>query len=100
MSSSAVVLGAALPVIYLASAVGVGRMLRRERLNPSSYTRGAHIPDDAALDAAELREQGRLRSQTEWRQWQPEVVAGASEAAEIQAAQMAEAAKRNALFHP
>lgn len=68
--SSSVLLGAALPLIYLVAAVGVWWSLRRERREPTSYTRRPEVlarwramsaaeqeaHDNAALAAAESAE--------------------------------------------
>lgn len=105
--------------VLVLSGVGCWWVIRRERQHPSSYTRKASAmerwaseplheqmrADNSALDTGEMAETGRIRRPSEWPRYewprrQPEVVADASEAAERAAAQMAEAAKRNALFHP
>lgn len=105
--------------VLVVSGVGTWWVIRRERRHPTSYTRQPSVlehwaaksaheqmkDDDAALDAGEKAETGTARRRSEWPRYewpgrQPEVVADASEAAEIAAARMAEAAKRNALFHP
>jgi hypothetical protein len=97
--------GALLPLLYVVavlvlSAVGVVLVLRHERRHPSSYTGRSRVlgSDKDALDAAEMREQGRLRTQPEWRRWEPDVVADAAEAAGIRAVE--EAARINVLHHP
>lgn len=95
-----------IPAVLLVSAVGAVLAVWWDKRHPTSYTRRQGTPvgtvrqDQAALDAGELAEQGRVRGLGAWRRWEPDAVADASEAAQIAAARMAEAAKRNALFHP
>lgn len=96
-----------LVAVLVAGAVGGVLAVRKERKSPTSFTQaGTAGADNEALDAAELGETGRVRSQREWRAWESDTVvdfqirADASEVAQRVSAQMAEAAKRNALFHP
>lgn len=97
MSASRLVL--ALPaLVLLFAAVGCWWMLRQERRRPTSYTRtGSAAQDDRALDSQEFAERGRVRSQREWRSWQPDQIAGASEAAQAACDRMT---RINAEFHP
>ncbi|WP_086560965.1 hypothetical protein [Streptomyces africanus] len=74
--SSSVVLGVALPLIYLVAAVGLWSTLLRERRNPTSYSRRPEVLaswremsaaeqeayDNAALDAAESAESVAARA--------------------------------------
>lgn len=90
-------------IAVLAVAAGGGVWaVRMERRSPTSYTQRlgvmGNVPDEVALDAAERREQGRLRTQSEWRRWDPDVVAEAAEAAGSRAVE--EAARVNVHFHP
>lgn len=89
-----------IPAILLVAVAGIPLALWWEKRHPSSFTRRPRVvgsgPDEAALDAVERREQGRLRTQSEWRRWDPDAVADAAEAA----ADLAHRAQVNALFHP
>lgn len=98
-----------IPAVLIVSVVGGAVSLWWERRRPTSYTRvgssaavrvgvqGVRGVDDRALDSQEVAEQGRVRSQKEWRAWQPDTVAGASEAAQVACERMAQI---NAEFHP
>ena len=84
--------------VLVAGVVGGVLAVRQERKYPTSYTRcGTASDDNEALDAAELAERGRVRSQREWRSWEPDVVADASEAAQVASERMA---RVNVEFHP
>ena len=88
----------AIPAVLIVSAIGAVLMVRRERRRPTSYTRvGPAAQDDRALASQEFAEQGEVRSQREWRDWQPDTVADASEAAQAACERMAQI---NAEFHP
>jgi len=99
---SARLLGVLITLAFLVAFLGVPLALWWEKRRPSSFMRRPRsverVSDEVALDAAEMREQGRLRSQGEWRRWEPDVVADASEAAGSRAVE--EAARVNALYHP
>jgi len=55
--------------VLAAGAVGGVLAVRKEQQYPTSYTRrvGTSAADNAALDAAELREQGFVRGEAAWR---------------------------------
>jgi hypothetical protein len=113
-ASGSQALVSALEVVGVLALSGVGTwwVIRRERKNPTSYTRRAGAladwqaksvseqteADDAALDTGERAEQGWVRRRWEWRQWQPDTVADASEAAGELAVELA--ARNNVLNHP
>lgn len=88
-------------VLVVAAVGGVWAVLWERRF-PTSFTQRpgvmGNVPDEVALDAAERREQGRLRTQSEWRGWDPDVVAEAAEVAGSRAVE--EAARVNVHFHP
>jgi hypothetical protein len=102
MPTSELIARVLIPAVLLIAVLGVPLALWWERHRPSSFTRRPRVmggvPDNAALDAAERREQGRLRTQSEWRRWDPDAVADAAEAAGSRAVE--EAARINVQFHP
>jgi hypothetical protein len=84
--------------VLTASAVGGVLAVRYEQRHPSSYTQpGTEPEDNRALDTAEQEEQGWVRSRSAWRAWQPDVVADASEAAQVAVERMA---RVNVEFRP
>lgn len=100
------------PAVLLVAVLGIPVALwwERRRSSTSEYvarmwSRRAPAPahrghDEAALDAAELAETGRVRPPRERLRAVPDVLVDAEEAARWTASRMAEAAQRNALFHP
>lgn len=102
-----------IPAVLLVSVAAVLWTLWRERSKAPSSTRRPNglawwramslrqqaEYDNAELDAAELAETGRVRRRYEWAEYS-DVRVGAEDSARDTAARMAEAAQRNALFHP
>ncbi|MCX4885958.1 hypothetical protein [Streptomyces sp. NBC_00847] len=100
------------PAVLLLAVVGVPLALWWEKRHPSSYTHrvGHRGHDNAALDAAERREQGFVRSQAAWRRLgaegeaflDPAAQAGldAEDAAREAAEHLAQRVQINALHHP
>lgn len=88
-----------LVVIYLRAAVGVGRMLRQERRDPSSYTRSPeYLGALAAWQSMSTAEQEAVDEAAMDRAEQADMDArqDAAEAAEF----LAHRARANALYHP
>lgn len=96
--------GAPVPGVYPGSpeqqaaleAAGVTSMAEWSR----PYVVDQERADTAALDRAERAETGRVRPPRERLRQAPDVLADAEESARWAASRMAEAAQRNALFHP
>lgn len=98
--SAARILGALLPLVLLIAAAGIPWMLRRERRHPTSYTRRpAGDPVMRAWRSMSGVEQGA--ADTAVLNAQEAAEDAVRRAAEVrERAVVAEAAKRNALFHP
>lgn len=101
-----------IPAILIIAVIGVPLAMWWEKHRPSVpehvarmrawrslSVREQHKHDDAALDVAEKAETGTVRSPYERLRKCPDVLVDA-EAARYTASRMAEAAQRNALFHP
>ncbi|MGW2725750.1 hypothetical protein [Streptomyces sp. NPDC001492] len=90
------------PAVLLIAVVGTPLALWWEKHHPSvpEQRKGNRATDEAALDAAELAETGRVRPARDSLRTPPMVLVDAEESARWAASRMAEAAQRNALFHP
>jgi hypothetical protein len=113
MPTSELLVRLLIPTVLVVSVVGLRIAFGWEKRRPSVPEHVARMRswrslprreqrkhDDAVLDAAERAETGTLRTPRERLREYPDVRIGAEEAARCTASRMAEAAQRNALFHP